>query len=64
MSDLYDMTTKMLVNDRASRLRFAETCGIGFELPSVVPNVPNVPITASTTELAQPTELEAVDLWV
>jgi hypothetical protein len=36
MSDLYDK----IKEDDAFRLEEAERCGIGFELPSVVPNVP------------------------
>ena len=36
MSDLYDK----IKEDVAFRRKWAEQCGIGFELPSVVPNVP------------------------
>ncbi len=43
MSDLYDK----IKEDVAFRRRWAERCGFGFELPSVVPNVPK---TAEKTE--------------
>ena len=36
MSDLYDK----IKEDVAFRKKWAEKCGFGFELPSVVPNVP------------------------
>jgi hypothetical protein len=36
MSDLYDK----IKEDVAFRKKWAERCGFGFELPSVVPNVP------------------------
>lgn len=36
MSDLYDKIRE----DVAFRKEWAEKCGIGFEIPSVVPNVP------------------------
>ena len=36
MSDLYDK----IKEDVAFRKKWAEQCGFGFELPSVVPNVP------------------------
>jgi hypothetical protein len=36
MSDLYDK----IKEDVAFRRRWAERCGFGFHLPSVVPNVP------------------------
>jgi integrase len=64
MSNLYDMTTKMLVNDRPTRLQIAEECGIGFELASLVPSVPNSATTVNAIEPAQTPELEEVDLWV
>jgi integrase len=38
MSDLYDK----IKHDIAFRREWAERCGIGFELPSVVPNVPKI----------------------
>jgi integrase len=45
MSDLYDK----IKEDVAFRRKWAERCGFGFELPSVVPNVPN---TAEKMEAA------------
>jgi hypothetical protein len=63
MSDLYDMTTKMLVNDRATRLRIVKECGIGFELVTLVPHVPNSSASVSASETDQIVELEEVDLW-
>jgi hypothetical protein len=36
MSDLYDK----IKEDVEFRMKWAEKCGFGFELPSVVPNVP------------------------
>ena len=39
MGDLYDK----IKEDVAFRRNLAELCGFGFKLPSVVPNVPNVP---------------------
>jgi len=36
MSDLYDK----IKEDVAFRRKWAERCGFGFQLPSVVPNVP------------------------
>jgi integrase len=39
MGDLYDKVKE----DVAFRRNMAEACGFGFELPLVVPNVPNVP---------------------
>ncbi len=36
MSDFYDK----IKEDVAIRRKWAERCGFGFELPSVVPNVP------------------------
>jgi len=36
MSDLYDK----IKEDVAFRKQWAEKCGFGFELPSIVPNVP------------------------
>ena len=38
MSELYDKIRE----DDAFRREWAEKCGIGFELPSVVPNVPKI----------------------
>jgi len=38
MSDLYDKVKE----DVAFRTKWAERCGFGFELPSVVPNVPKM----------------------
>jgi integrase len=38
MSDLYDK----IKEDVAFRRKWAERCGFGFELPSVVPNVPKI----------------------
>jgi integrase len=46
MSDLYDK----IKEDVAFRRKWAERCGFGFELPSVVPNVPK---TAEKTEAAE-----------
>jgi len=46
MSDLYDK----IKEDVAVRRKWAERCGFGFELPSVVPNVPK---TAEKTETAK-----------
>ena len=39
MGDLYDK----IKEDVAFRKEWAEKCGLGFDLPSVVPNVPIVP---------------------
>jgi hypothetical protein len=36
MSDLYDKSKE----DVAFRRKWAERCGFGFQVPSVVPNVP------------------------
>jgi integrase len=38
MSDLYDK----IKEDVTFRRKWAERCGFGFELPSVVPNVPKI----------------------
>ena len=38
MSDLYDKVKE----DVGFRRKWAERCGFGFELPSVVPNVPKI----------------------
>jgi hypothetical protein len=38
MSDLYDK----IKEDVGFRRTWAERCGFGFELPSVVPNVPKI----------------------
>jgi len=46
MSDLYDK----IKEDASFRKLWAEKCGFGFELPSVVPNVPK---TAEETEAAE-----------
>jgi len=46
MSDLYDK----IKEDVAFRRKWAERRGFGFELPSVVPNVPK---TAEKTEAAE-----------
>ena len=46
MSDLYDK----IKEDVAFRKMWAEKSGFGFELPSVVPNVPK---TAEKTEAAK-----------
>lgn len=54
----------MMVNNRPTRLRISEECGIGFEMASLAPNVPNSAITGKATELAQPDESKEVDLWV
>ena len=39
MADLYDK----IKEDEKFRREWAEKAGFGFKLPSVVPNVPNVP---------------------
>ena len=39
MSDLYDK----IKSDVVFRRDVAEQCGFGFEVPSVVPNVPSLP---------------------
>jgi hypothetical protein len=46
MSDLYDK----IKEDVVFRRKWAERCGFGFELPSVVPNVPK---TAEKAEAAK-----------
>jgi hypothetical protein len=38
MGDLYDK----IKEDLAFRKEWAEKCGFGFKLPSVVPNVPKI----------------------
>jgi hypothetical protein len=38
MTDLYDK----IKEDAVFRRKWAEKCGLGFELPSVVPNVPKI----------------------
>jgi hypothetical protein len=38
MDDLYDKVK----DDKTLRKMWAEQCGFGFELPSVVPNVPKI----------------------
>jgi hypothetical protein len=38
VSDLYDKVKEDVVFSR----KWAERCGLGFELPSVVPNVPKI----------------------
>jgi hypothetical protein len=38
MTDLYDK----IKEDVVFRRMWAEKCGVGFELPSVVPNVPRI----------------------
>ncbi len=49
MDDLYDM-----VKDKATfRKKKAEECGIGFELPSLLSIVPNVPKTHSKSKSAK-----------
>jgi len=45
MSDLYDK----IKEDVSFRRRWAERCGLGFQLASVVPNVPKC---AEKTEVA------------
>jgi len=46
MDDLYDKVK----DDKALRKMWAEQCGFGFELPSVVPNVPRI---SEKTEVAK-----------
>lgn len=48
MSDLYDK----IKEDVAFRRKWAERCGFGFELPSVVPNVPKIAEKAETAKAA------------
>jgi hypothetical protein len=48
MSDLYDK----IKEDVAFRRKWAERCGFGFELPSVVPNVPKTAEKAEAEEAA------------
>ena len=49
MDDLYDMVK----DNVAFRKKKAEECGIGFELPSVLSIVPNVPKTQSKSKSAK-----------
>ena len=48
MSDLYDK----IKEDVQFRKMWAERCGFGFELPSVVPNVPKIAEKAETQKAA------------
>lgn len=48
MSDLYDK----IRDDDKFRLEWAEKCGIGFELPLVVPNVPKIQEIETLLEVA------------
>jgi len=48
MSDLYDK----IKEDVAFRRKWAERCGFGFELPSVVPNVPKIAEIAEAAKAA------------
>ena len=48
MSDLYDK----IKEDVAFRRKWAERCGFGFELPSVVPNVPKTAEKNEATKAA------------
>jgi hypothetical protein len=48
MSDLYDKINE----DVEFRRIWAEKCGFGFELPSVVPNVPKNQIFVTTEKAA------------
>jgi hypothetical protein len=48
MSALYDKIRE----DVAFRKKWAEQCGFGFELPSVVPNVPKCTEKAETAVVA------------
>ncbi|HTT20800.1 MAG TPA: site-specific integrase [Candidatus Sulfotelmatobacter sp.] len=48
MSDLYDK----IKEDVAFRRKWAEQCGFGFELPSVVPNVPRITEQAEAANAA------------
>jgi len=49
MSDLYDK----IKEDMAFRRKWAaERCGFGFELPSVVPNVPKIAKKAKAAKAA------------
>ncbi|MGA7820987.1 MAG: hypothetical protein WCA50_15255, partial [Candidatus Sulfotelmatobacter sp.] len=48
MDDLYDK----IKEDIQFRKMFAEQCGFGFELPSVVPNVPKITEKTEAPEAA------------
>jgi hypothetical protein len=48
MSDLYDK----IKEDVAFRRKWAERCAFGFDLPSVVPNVPKTAEKAEAEEAA------------
>ena len=48
MSDLYDK----IKEDVAFRRKWAERCGFGFELPSVVPNVPKKRVKTQAAKAA------------
>jgi hypothetical protein len=48
MSDLYDK----IKEDVAFRRTWAERCGFGFELPSVVPNVPKTSVKTRAAKAA------------
>jgi len=48
MSDLYDK----IKEDVPFRRKWAEEDGYGFELPSVVPNVPRIPEPAEAAKAA------------
>jgi len=48
MSDLYDKVKE----DVGVRRKWAERCGFGFELPSVVPNVPKIVQKSASPEAA------------
>lgn len=48
MGDLYDK----IKEDLAFRKEWTEKCGIGFKLPSVVPNVPKIGVKPPTANAA------------
>ena len=48
MSDLYDKDKE----DVRFRRKWAERCGFGFELPSVVPNVPKIELKSEAAKAA------------
>lgn len=51
----------MIAQDRPRRLEMAELCGIGFDLPSFVPNVPN---SGVDSDGSQNSWNERVDWWI
>lgn len=57
MDERYDM----IADNLPYRLRMAEECGLGFELPSPVPTVPNSDQNQTASNLSQTEENESFD---